>query len=53
MSSREFVMDGFALIGAAATVYGFHLAWHPLGWIVGGLLGLGIAASMARLGKGE
>jgi hypothetical protein len=32
------VWDAGMVAGAAAAVYGLWLAWHPLGFIVGGLL---------------
>lgn len=31
-------MDAVAVLAFAAFVYGLWLAWHPLGWIVGGLV---------------
>lgn len=31
--------DAGMVVGAAAAVYGLWLAWHPLGFIVGGLAG--------------
>ncbi|MBS1803523.1 MAG: hypothetical protein JST28_09150 [Acidobacteria bacterium] len=34
----ELVLDVMFLLGLAAASYGFWLAWHPLGFIVGGLL---------------
>ena len=38
------IADLATLAGLAATSYGFWLAWHPLGFILGGcgLAGLGI-----------
>ena len=42
-------------IGLAAIVYGAWLAWHPLGWIVGGV-GIIVGVVFTELGhekKGE
>lgn len=35
-------LDGAFFVGAGLAAYGFWLAWHPLGFIIGGL---GVSAS--------
>lgn len=38
---NQFIATVFLLLiltGLGAVAYGFYLAWHPLGFIVGGLL---------------
>ena len=35
------------LCGTGATLYGLYLIWHPLGWIIGGVL-LSSAAAAAH-----
>jgi hypothetical protein len=35
---RELAFDALVLTGAAIFAYGLWLAWHPLGFIVGGLM---------------
>jgi hypothetical protein len=35
--AQGWVLDLLFLVGAAVFAFGFWLAWHPLGFIVGGL----------------
>ncbi len=37
-SSRRSLHDGAFVVGIASFVFGAWLAWHPLGFIVGGVL---------------
>ena len=36
--AKELGFDLLVLVGAAVFAYGLWLAWHPLGFIVGGIL---------------
>lgn len=48
MSRRvQILLDAIAAGGLASTVYGFHLAWPPLGWIAAGAASLVITAALA------
>lgn len=40
---RQMICDGTLVFGAGVFSYGCWLAWHPLGFILGGLL-IAIAA---------
>lgn len=42
------VRDVAGVAGLAAIAFGFHEAWRPLGWIVGGLELVGVALLTAR-----
>ncbi|MGC1784461.1 MAG: hypothetical protein WA708_18195 [Acidobacteriaceae bacterium] len=45
----EWMLDSLAIFGALGFVYGLWLAWHPLGFVVGGLL-LAVVAFCANYG---
>lgn len=48
------VLSCVGLCAAASAVYGFWLAWEPLGYIVGGVLGiLGVARILQREAEAE
>lgn len=42
------VIDALGLAGAAAVSYGAWLAWAPAGFIVGGILAVGVSILWAR-----
>jgi hypothetical protein len=44
----QLALDLFGLAGLGAVVYGVHQIYGPAAWIVGGLLGFGAAAAIAR-----
>jgi uncharacterized membrane protein YiaA len=37
MAVAQYVFDALFFVGVAVFAYGFWLAWHPLGFIIGGL----------------
>jgi hypothetical protein len=45
---RQGLVDIIGLLGFAAFLYGLWLMWHPLAWVVGGLLALGYAIHDGR-----
>lgn len=45
---RQGLVDILGLLGFAAFIYGLWAVYHPLAWIVGGLLLLGYALRATR-----
>jgi hypothetical protein len=45
---RQGLVDILGLLGFAAFIYGLWQMWHPLAWVVGGMLALGYALQEAR-----
>lgn len=46
------VYDWLGGIGVATLLYGLWLIYHPLAWVVAGLLLLGASVAPLRKGKG-
>ena len=48
MNKHSLFTDLVGLAAFASLVYGCLLAWSPLGWIVGGFLGMAYALAVRR-----